>query len=66
VSCNKLSIIQLAIIKPVNPPKLKLNKKPIIKNKGVNKKKHPDHIVANQFNILIAVGIAIIEVEIVK
>ena len=29
-------------------------------------KKQPDQIVANRFNILIAVGIAVIEVEIVK
>ncbi len=37
VSCNKLSIIQLATIRPVNPPKVKLNKKPTIKNNGVIK-----------------------------
>ncbi len=49
VSCNKLSITQLAIIRPVNPPKIKLNKKPTIKNIGVIKKKQPDQIVANQF-----------------
>lgn len=58
--------MQLAIIKPVNPPKLKLNRNPIIKNNGVTQKKQLDHIVASQFNILIAVGMAIIEVEIVK
>jgi hypothetical protein len=58
--------MQLAIIRPVNPPKLKLKKNPTMKNNGVTKKKQPDHMVANQFNILIAVGIAIIEVETVK
>ena len=55
-----MSIILLAKIRPVNPPKVKLKRKPIIKYKGVIKKKHDDHIVANQFNILIPVGIAII------
>ena len=48
-----MSIILLAKIRPVNPPKVKLKRKPIIKYKGVIKKKHDDHIVANQFNILI-------------
>ena len=38
----------------------------VIKYKGVSKKKQEDHIVANQFNILIPVGIAIIDVEKVK
>jgi len=61
-----VSIILLAKIRPVNPPKLKLKRKPIIKYKGVIKKKQEVHIVANQFNILIPVGIAIIEVEKVK
>ena len=36
---------------------------PIIKYNGVIIKKQEDHIVASQFGILIAVGIAIIEVE---
>jgi len=35
-------------------------------NKGVIKKKQPDQRVANQFNILIPVGTAIIEVAEVK
>ena len=61
-----MSIILLAEIRPVNPPKVELKRKPIIKYKGVIKKKQEDHIVANQFNILIPVGIAIIDVEKVK
>jgi hypothetical protein len=58
--------MQLANIIPVNPPKLNENKKPIIKNNGVIKYKVPDQIVANQFNIFIPVGIAIIDVAAVK
>lgn len=65
-SCSRLSTTQLAITSPVNPPKEKLNRKPITKNKGVTQKKHPDQQVASQFNILIAVGTAMIDVEIVK
>ena len=61
-----MSIILLAEIRPVNPPKVELKRKPIIKYKGVIKKKQDDQIVANQFNILIPVGIAIIDVEKVK
>ena len=56
----------MARIIPVKPPKEKENKKPITKNKGVIKKKQPDHKVTNQFNILIPVGMAIIEVAVVK
>ena len=58
-----MSIILLAKIGPVNPPKVELKGKPIIKYKGVIEEKQEDHIVANQFNILIPVGIAIIGVE---
>ena len=43
-----------------------LLRKPIIKYKGVIKEKREDRIVANQFNILIPVGIAIIDVEKVR
>ena len=57
-----MSIILLAKIGPVNPPKVELKGKPIIKYKGVIEEKQEDHIVANQFNILIPVGIAIIGV----
>ncbi len=53
-------------MRPVNPPNIKLNKNPIIKNNGVIKTKEPDHNVEIQLSILILVGIAIIEVEIVK
>ena len=49
-------------IGPVNPPKVELKGKPIIKYNGVIKEKGDDRIVASQFNILIPVGIAIIEV----
>lgn len=58
--------MQLERMSPVNPPKLKLNKNPIIKNTGVIKNRQPDHSVEIQFKILIPVGIAIIEVAEVK
>jgi hypothetical protein len=58
--------MQLANIKPLNPPNEKLNIKQIIIQKQKLKYKHDDHIVAHQFNSLIAVGIAIIEVAEVK
>jgi len=51
---------------PVTPPKVKLNRNPAIKNKGVVKNKQLDQIVPNQFNTLIPVGTAIILVTIVK
>ena len=57
-----MSIILLTEIGPVNPPKVELKGKPIIKYKGVIEEKQEDHIVANQFNILIPVGIAIMGV----
>ena len=47
-----MSIILLAKIGPVNPPKVELKGKPIIKYKGVIEEKQEDHIVANQFNII--------------
>lgn len=56
----------LAKINPVNPPKMKLKGKPIVKYKGVIKEKNVDQKVANQFSIFIPVGIAIMEVENVK
>ena len=46
-----MSIILLAEIRPVNPPKVELKRKPIIKYKGVIKEKQEVHIVANRFNI---------------
>ncbi len=61
-----ISIILLAKIEPVKPPIIKDNKNPIIKNIGVIENKQFDQIVHNQFNNLIPVGIAIIEVEDVK
>jgi hypothetical protein len=40
--------------------------KPIANNKGVSRRSEPPHIVANQLNILIPVGTAIIIVADVK
>jgi len=51
--CNATSIPELAKTTPVTPP-------------TVNKKINPPHRVANQLNILIPVGIAIIMVAAVK
>jgi len=45
---------------------IKDTKKPIIKNIGVIRNKQFDQMVHNQFNNLIPVGIAIIEVDDVK
>jgi hypothetical protein len=59
-------MMQLAMMSPVNPPKLKEKRKPTTKNKGVAQKKHPDQMVANQFKILMAVGMAMMEVLTVK
>jgi len=61
-----ISITLLAKIKPVKPPKLKLNKKPIIKNNGVIKNRQLDHKLHIQLNNLMPVGIAIIDVDDVK
>ena len=61
-----VSIKELAGMVPVNPPELKLNRDPIIKNIGVIDKKQLDHREATRFNILIPVGIAVIEVAGVK
>ncbi len=65
-SCRIVSIILIAEIRPVNPPKVGLQRKPIINRSGVIKEKREDSIVANRFNILIPVGIAIIDVEKVR
>lgn len=61
-----MSIILLAKIGPVNPPIIKDNKNPIIREIGVIENKQLDQIVHNRFNNLIPVGIAIIEVGDVK
>ena len=45
ISWNKTSnwkVIPLAEIRPVNPPKVELKRKPIIKYKGVIKEKQED------------------------
>jgi hypothetical protein len=59
-------MIQFARINPVNPPNEKLKRKPMIKNIGVVNQIRPCQIVANQLNIFIPVGIAIIDVAVVK
>ena len=46
--------------------KITIIEKELIKYKGVIKEKREDRIVANQFNILIPEGIAIIDVEKVR
>jgi hypothetical protein len=55
-----------AKVKPVKPPKLNKNKKPMLKLVGVSKEVEPLHKVSNQLNILIPVGSAITEVAAVK
>ncbi len=61
-----MAIIQLGEIRRGMPPKVEAKRKPIIKYKGVSKEKREDRSVANQFNILIPGGIAIIDAEIVR
>jgi hypothetical protein len=51
---------------PVNPPIVNKSKKPTIHNIGVLNFITPPHIVANQLNIFIPVGTAIIIVAAVK
>jgi len=51
---------------PVIPPIVNNNKNPTAKYIGVKKITRPPHIVANQLNILIPVGIAITIVADVK
>jgi len=50
----------------VKPPNVKLNKNPLIKRIGIEKYKQEDQIVDSQLNILMPVGIAIIDVMLVK
>jgi hypothetical protein len=66
VSCITALIPELAKATPVNPPRVKRNKKPKAKSIGVSKVMEPPHIVAIQLNILIPVGTAIIIVAAVK
>jgi hypothetical protein len=60
------SMIELASINPVNPPKLNDSRNPSMKNRGVSRKSKLDHKVNNQFKSFMPVGIAIIEVDDVK
>ena len=61
-----MSIPELARTTPVTPPTVNKKMKPIAKRAGVLKSIDPPHKVANQLNILIPVGIAIIMVAAVK
>jgi hypothetical protein len=56
----------LASKTPVTPPTVNKSKKPKQNTKGVLKSNKPPHIVANQLNIFIPVGTAIIIVVAVK
>ncbi len=55
-----------ASTKPLKPPTVNKNIKPQAKSIGVEKRRTPYHIVANQLKTLTAVGIAIIIVADVK
>jgi len=66
VSCNAISIPELARTTPVTPPTVNRKMKPIAKSPGVLKSIDPPHKVASQLNILIPVGIAMIMVAAVK
>ena len=66
MSCNAISIPELARTTPVTPPTVNKKIKPIAKRPGVLRSIEPPHRVASQLNILIPVGIAIIIVAAVK
>jgi len=66
VSCNAISIPELAKTTPVTPPTVNKKMKPIANKPGVLKSIEPPHKVASQLKILIPVGIAIIMVAAVK
>jgi hypothetical protein len=66
VSCNKTSKEPFANITPVKPPTVNKNINPVDHNIGVLNTIFPPYIVANQLNILIPVGTAIIIVAAVK
>jgi hypothetical protein len=55
-----------AKITPVKPPNVNKKIKPVAHNIGVDKSILPPYIVANQLNIFIPVGTAIIMVAAVK
>jgi len=60
VSCNAISIPELARTTPVTPPTVNKKIKPIAKRPGVLRSIEPPHKVASQLNILIPVGIAML------
>jgi len=66
VSCNAISIPELAKTTPVTPPTVNKKMKPIANKPGVLKSIEPPHKVASQLKILIPVGIAMIMVAAVK
>jgi hypothetical protein len=66
VSCKAISKPPLANRTPVTPPNVNKNKNPTAHNIGVSNLILPPYIVANQLNILIPVGTAIIIVAAVK
>ncbi len=66
VSWKAISSDALASTTPLNPPKVNINTKPNANNNEGIKCKEPPKQVANQENILIPVGTAIIRVAAVK
>jgi hypothetical protein len=66
VSCKETSKPPLANTTPVTPPTVNKNINPIVHNIGVSYLILPPNIVANQENIFIPVGTAIIIVAAVK
>jgi hypothetical protein len=66
VSCRAISRPPLANNTPVTPPNVNKNKNPNANNIGVFNLNVPPYKVANQLNIFIPVGTAIIIVAAVK
>lgn len=56
----------LAKVTPVSPPTVKRNKNPKANNRAVSHSRAPPKSVANQLNIFIPVGMAMIIVAAVK
>ena len=59
-------MVAFAKLRPLKPPKVNKNKKPIVKAVGVTAVIEALHKVSNQLNILIPVGRAITELFIIK
>ena len=57
-----MSVARLADVNPVEPPVEGLGVEPIIRGGGVVRGIRPDRIVAHRFEVLIAVGIAVVGV----